>query len=132
MDYLLASHDVGRHRVKAAAERKDMWVSKQIEEIDENDVDVGAPGDLQEAERANLENADASVRAAILGKSSARILPNDPWRQSLKFTHRLNRPKRKLATALFRTQSLAASTYDSRGLNEHHRRKDTLKMRILA
>ena len=44
-----------------------MWVSKQIEKGNENAVDVGAPGDLQEGDRANLENADTSVSAAILG-----------------------------------------------------------------
>ena len=130
MEDLLASDDVERHRGKVAAERKDMCLSKQVEKSGENAVDVGAPGNLQEAERANLENADASVRAAR--KLSARILPNDPRRQSLKFTHRLNRPKRKLATALFRTQSLVALTYDFRRLNERHRRRETLKMRILT
>jgi hypothetical protein len=68
MEDLLANDDEGKHRVKVAAERKDVWVSKQIEKGDENAVDKSVPVDLQEMERANLENADASVRAAVLGK----------------------------------------------------------------
>ena len=54
MEDLLANDDEGKHRVKVAAERKDVWVSKQIEKGDENAIDKSVPVDLQEIEKQTL------------------------------------------------------------------------------
>ena len=60
-----------------ASERKDHWISKQLEQADvatEGPVEIeletqkGKEEEVSIAERASLQGADPSVRAAVLGK----------------------------------------------------------------
>ena len=83
MEELLANDDAGRERLRIAAERKDLWTSKQLEKGKDSptirdgnngnvDMDMGEQQKPSAAEEMQLEGAEASVRAAVLGKFDER------------------------------------------------------------
>ena len=79
MEAILATDSDGQERLRVAAERKDMWTAKRVEEgaadreavasRDERPEDAKAVGEqLSREEVEQLEGAEASVRAAVMGK----------------------------------------------------------------
>ena len=74
---LLAGEAEGQRRLLEASERKDNWIAKQIEESHAEptsakatcgDDSEGGKRAIEAAKLENIEDAPASVRAALLGK----------------------------------------------------------------
>ena len=77
MEMALAEDIDGKKRVQEANERKDQWLAGQIEkdmleekEVKPSETQVGT--DVAKPEFENPDNADPSVRAAVLGKGNER------------------------------------------------------------
>ena len=89
MEDLIAKEDVGgQQRIRGAADRRDTWIAGKVEEHAADEVvelkelprrpaDVSSPAVIAEGDFENLENADASVRAALLGKGNKRAFTAD-------------------------------------------------------